>query len=340
MVGRNNNLRRERVQLTLDQAVDHYLTAITLEGKSPETVLWHRKKLTRFAAFMRNGESPVGVCGLTLDDGRAFVKSLMEQETRYASHPLRHEAQGGLAPQTVHGFVRSIRTFASWLQDEGYTEDNVFGRLKPPKVPQVLIEPLTEDEIRLLLVAISQDTPEGARNYAIILLFLDTGVRLSELVQLKISGIDFGAGEFKVLGKGGKERIVPMGLATRRAVIRYIEHFRPQPVNSQENRLFLTVAGDPISRDSIAKMLERLGRRTGITRLHPHLLRHTFAVRYLLNGGDVFTLQKILGHTTLDMTRRYVTLANRDVKDKHRQYSPIDNLGLVKQRRGRPKRNL
>jgi site-specific recombinase XerD len=177
-------------------------------------------------------------------------------------------------------------------------------------------------------------------NYAIVLLFLDTGIRLSELVQLNVSGIDFGAGEFRVLGKGGKERIVPMGLATRRAIIRYVEHFRPQPVALQEDRLFLTVAGDPISRDSIAKMLERLGRRVGVTRLHPHLLRHTFAVRYLINGGDVFTLQKILGHSTLDMTRRYVTLANRDVKDKHRQYSPVDNLGLVKRKRGRPRRVL
>ncbi|MBN1887194.1 MAG: tyrosine-type recombinase/integrase [Thermoflexales bacterium] len=324
--------------LMLNQAIDYYLTAITLEGKSPETVVWHRKKLTKFSAFIQNGGSPPKVCDFTLDDGRAFVKLLMEQETRYTDHPLRHETQGGLAPQTVHGFVRSIRTFASWLQEEGYTEDNVLRRLKPPKLPQVLIEPLNEDEIRRVLVVIPQDTPEGVRNYAIVLLFLDTGIRLSELTGLKISDVDFAAGQLKVFGKGGKERIVPMGLTVRRAVIRYLEHFRPQPVNPQEDRLFLTVAGDPISRDSVAKVLERLGRRTGITRLHPHLLRHTFAVRYLLNGGDVFTLQKILGHTTLDMTRRYVTLANQDVKDKHRQYSPVDNLGLVKRRCGRPKK--
>jgi site-specific recombinase XerD len=299
-------------------------------------VVWHRKKLARFSAFMQNG-TPTRVRDITLDDGRAF-KSLMEQKTRYADHPLRHEAQGGLAPQTVHGFVRSVRTFASWLQEEGYTEDNIFRRLKPPKLPQVLIEPLSEDEIRRVLVVIPQDTPEGVRNYALVLLFLDTGIRLSELVGLKISEIDFAAGQLKVFGKGGKERIVPMGLTARRAIIRYLEHFRPQPVNPQEDRLFLTMAGDPISRNSVAKVLERLGRRTGLTRLHPHLLRHTFAVRYLVNGGDVFTLQKILGHTTLDMTRRYVTLANQDVKDKHRQYSPVDNLGLVKRRCGRPKK--
>ena len=104
-----------------------------------------------------------------------------------------------------------------------------------------------------------------------------------------------------------------------------------------EERLFLTVAGDPVNKDSVAKIIRRLARRCKITRLHPHLLRHTFAVRYLINGGDVFTLQKILGHSTLDMTRRYVTLASGDVKEKHRMYSPIDNLGLVERKRGRPK---
>jgi len=172
------------------------------------------------------------------------------------------------------------------------------------------------------------------------LLFLDCGIRLSELVNLKISDIDFSAGQFKVLGKGAKERIVPMGLTTRRALIRYMEHYRPQPVNPQENRLFLTMAGDPISRDSVTKIIERLARRTNVTRMHPHLLRHTFAVRYLVNGGDVFTLRKILGHSTLEMTRKYVTLASGDVKEKHRQYSPVDNLGLVERKRGRPKSAL
>lgn len=118
-------------------------------------------------------------------------------------------------------------------------------------------------EIHRLLIVIPQDTPEGARNHAIMLTFLDTGVRLSELVNLKIPDIDFVGGQFKVFGMGAKERIVPMGLATRRAIIRYKDHFRP-PVNPTEERLFLSVSGEPISKDSVEKVVQRLARRAQI----------------------------------------------------------------------------
>jgi site-specific recombinase XerD len=123
-------------------------------------------------------------------------------------------------------------------------------------------------------------------------------------------------------------------------LIRYLEQARPEPVNPAEERVFLTAAGLPISKDSVEKIIQRLAKRTGITRLHPHLFRHTFAIRYLVNGGDVFTLQKILGHASLDMTRKYVTLANADVKEKHILYSPVDHLGLAEYRRGRPRRKM
>ena len=329
--------RRENMSLELPQAIDYFCTSMTLEGKSPETIVWHRKKLPAFAQFLQQRGHSLKVIDLDLDDARSFIKDLMERKTRYSAHVLRKEIEGGLAISTIHGYTRSLRTFSSFLEREGHTDCNIFAGLKPPKLPQILIEPLTEDEIRKILLAIPQDTPEGARSYAIVLLFLDTGIRLSELINLRISQIDWAGGQFKVFGKGSKERIVPMGIAARRAVMRYKDHYRSEPVNPNEACLFLTMAGQPISKDSVEKLVQRLARKADIPRLHPHLMRHTFAVRYLINGGDVFTLQKILGHTTLDMTRRYVTLANSDVKDKHRQYSPIDNLGLAERRRGRPK---
>ena len=326
------------MELTFARAKENFLAALALEGKSPETVLWHNKKLSAFLNFMQPNGSQVKICELTLDDARRFIRSLMERKTKYPDHKFHREIEGGLAPQTIHGFVRSLKTFASWLVEEGYTEEHLLGRLQPPKVPQILIEPLTEDEIRRLLTAIPQDTLEGVRNFAILLSFLDTGIRLSELVNLEVCHIDFGEGQLKVLGKGAKERIVPMGLNARRALLRYKEHARPQPSRANEPCMFLNMAGDPITKDAVEKLMQRLSRRASIPRLHPHLLRHTFAVRYLMNGGDVFTLQKILGHASLEMTRKYIALASGDVKEKHRQYSPVDNLGVIEKKRGRPRR--
>jgi site-specific recombinase XerD len=205
-------------------------------------------------------------------------------------------------------------------------------------VPKVLIEPLNEDELRKITLCIPQHTADGARNFAIVLTFVDTGVRLAELVNLKLEDIDFGVGRFTVFGKGGEERSVPIGITAKRAMVRYIEHFRPEPVNPRQGQLFLTGAGNPLSRNSVSRLVGRLAKRADVPRLHPHLFRHTFAVRYLVNGGDVFTLQKILGHESLEMTRRYVKLASVDVVERHRICSPVDNLGIAYQKQGRPKR--
>ena len=330
--------RRNITMPTIEQAVSNYVTAMTLEGKSPAYTDWLRRRLGDFAKFFQASQGQARIDSLTIEDGRAFVKYLMERKQRYIGHKLRNEIEGGLAPTTIHGYVRALRSFSSWLSNEGHTDENIFVGIKPPKLPQTLINPLSEDEIRKLLLAVQRDTLEGTRNYAILLMFLDAGVRLSELINLKLGDVDFGVGQFKVFGKGAKERLVPLGQTAKKALIRYVERARPDPVNPTEQRVFLTVSGLPISKDSVAKVIQRLAKRTGISRLHPHLFRHTFAVRYLINGGDVFTLQKILGHSSLDMTRKYVTLASTDVKQKHILFSPIDHLGLAEFRRGRPKR--
>lgn len=154
------------MSITLNQAVENYLTELALEGKSPDTILWHRKKLTALCAFMKNGGEPPLIRDLTIDDVKSVVKSLMERKTRYDHRVFRREMEGGLAPQTIHGFVRSLRAWASWLFREGYTDEHILADLKPPKLPQILIQPLTEDEIRRLLILIPQHTAEGARSHA------------------------------------------------------------------------------------------------------------------------------------------------------------------------------
>lgn len=332
-------LRENRMQITLAQAVQNYLTVIKLEGKSPATIRWHRRKLKALLEFLQEGaEWELTVQEFNLDAARSFIQMLMDRKTRYPNHPKREQKKGGLSPSTINGFARSLKAFSTWLHEDGYTETNILARMKAPKVPKILIEPLNEDELRKILLCIPQHTPEGARNFAVVLTFLDTGIRLGELVTLKLEDVDFGLGQFKVFGKGAEERSVPIGTTAKRAVIRYLEHYRPESVNPQSEVLFLNTAGRPLTRNGVSQMLRRIAKKVDIPRLRPHLLRHTFAVRYLINGGDVFTLQKILGHKSLEMTRRYVKLASVDVMDRHRMCSPVDNLGIGHRKLGRPKR--
>jgi integrase/recombinase XerD len=214
----------------------------------------------------------------------------------------------------------------------------VMRRLKLPQLPNTNPEPLSEEEIQRVLKASLQETDEKLRNFAMFMLFLDTGIRLGELVSLKLSKIDFALGEMTVFGKGRKERKVPIGTQAKRALMDYVTIQRPDPVNPQhEDIVFLNADGFPITHDAVEKVFLRVKRAADVPKFHPHVCRHTFSVRYLMNGGDAFSLQKILGHTSLEMTRRYVNLASGDIKDKHRRFSPMDNLNFQGNRRGRPK---
>ena len=137
-------------------------------------------------------------------------------------------------------------------------------------------------------------------------------------------------GLLKVMGKGKKERIVPMGSNAQRALQRYLFRYRPKPLHLGINNAFLSVLGKPLTENSIKLIFSRLAKKSGVSRLHAHLCRHTFATRFLINGGDVFTLQQILGHSTLEMVSRYVNLAANHVLIQHQRFSPLDRLNMRK----------
>jgi site-specific recombinase XerD len=135
-------------------------------------------------------------------------------------------------------------------------------------------------------------------------------------------------GYLKVMGKGKKERIVPIGNNAQRVLQRYLFRFRLKPINPVIDNVFLSTSNKPITENSMKLMFARLSQRSGVCRLHAHLCRHTFATRFLINGGDVFTLQQILGHSSLEMVRNYVNLASSHIAVQHRKFSPLDHLNL------------
>jgi len=256
---------------------------------------------------------------------REYILHLQKRK-KFEDHPITPQRDELLSPVSINCYVRSFRSFFSWLYRESYTDENQLAKLKPPKFPQKLVDPLTDIELAAIVSAIDGHTSWGARNISIILLLLDGGLRFTEVLTLEMSHLHIEECYVKVMGKGQKERIVPFGSSSQKALMKCIFHFRLEPLT--DDRVFLNLDGGPMTAAVLKLMIQRLGQVSGVPRLHAHLLRHTFAVNYLMNGGDVFTLQQILGHTTLEMVRHYINLANAHVMTQHKRFSPVDRMNL------------
>ena len=189
------------------------------------------------------------------------------------------------------------------------------------------------EEIKKIFSGINANTTLGARNTALLSLMLDTGLRLSETANLSEADVHLEEHYVKVLGKGGKERIVSFGVACQRAILHYYHHFRVVPAHNRVGTFFLTIDGYPLSSDGIKSYVTRLSKSVGIPRLHPHLLRHTYATWFLLNGGDIFLLKQNLGHSTLVMVQHYLHIASRRAAVQSQAFSPLDRFNVKDSRR-------
>jgi len=303
-------------EIELGNLILHFSQSNKAESKSGKTISWYEEMLNSFISFLASLGMNVLLSEFNINSAREFV--INEQER-------------GLSPYTVRGKVRALKAFASWLHREGYTSDNVLFNLKLPKAPINLIEPLTESEVNQLINYQNPLTALGCRNTALLVLLLDTGLRLNELCGLKYEDTHIEEGYLKVLGKGAKQRLVPIGGLTQKVLWRYTLHFRPEPLVNTNSVLFLTLAGETLSANAVKLLLKRWGKNAGVPRLHAHLCRHTFATNFINHDcGDVFRLQQILGHTTLEMVRKYVHYASDQAMINGKYSSPVDLMGLRK----------
>jgi integrase/recombinase XerC/integrase/recombinase XerD len=298
----------------LGKLLEHYIQCLKSEGKSPKTISWYGEMLCVFIKYLESsGNSPVLV-NFSLANVRDFVV---------------YEQNRELSPYTVQARVRALKAFNSWLLSEQYTEENILAKLKMPKAPVKMVEPLTPDEINKLITAQNSLTAIGSRNIAILITLLGIGIRESELSNLHFEDAHIEQGYLKVMGKGAKERVVPVGGLGQKVLWRYFFHFRPEPINETNNYLFLTLDGKKLEPNAIKLLLKRWGKKAGVSRLHAHLCRHTYATDFLIyNCGDVFRLQQILGHTTLEMVRKYVHYASAHTLIQGNVTSPVDRMNI------------
>jgi site-specific recombinase XerD len=315
--------------IELNALAQYYELYNRTEGKSTKTISWYNMVLRQFHHFLVENKKSTILGKLDETTAREFILFFQEKH-RWQDNPHVPPQSSKLAAISNQTYVRALRAFFNWLNKEGYTAENRLAKLKPPKAPTRVVDILTSDEISRILGCLDTDTWSGARDYAIVILLLDTGLRSSELTGLEPEEVNMESGYLKVLGKGGKERVVPFRASAQKAILRYLFHFRSEPFSSMVKGLFLTLDGRPLTYNGLKMIFSRIAHMSRVKRLHPHLCRHTFATHYLINGGDVFSLQQILGHTTLEMVRRYVSLASSHVTIQHRKFSPMDRFALSK----------
>lgn len=291
-----------------DAAKTLFLRRCLVRNLTTETMRYYREVLTDL-------ESRMDKHGIT---GPASVsKTLLEDE-------ILAMRDAGLSDATIRSRLRGWRAYFNFLRDEGIIADAPTDGVVIAKSGEKVIETFSKPQIKSLLDAPDRDTFTGYRDYVIMLTLLDTGMRVSELEGIQISNIDWSLRTIKVFGKGRKERVVPF----QETLAKHLRQYVKIRGLLDHDTLFVNIDNRPMARRSIQERISSYGKMAQITnvRVSPHTFRHTFARMYIMNGGDVFSLQKILGHTTLDMVRKYVNLWGTDIAKKHAQYSPLERL--------------
>ena len=227
----------------------------------------------------------------------------------------------------VNHHIKVLKILFKFMVEEGVINENPSKNISWIKTDQTAIATFSNEQIMAMLeVTKHQMDFPGIRNYALITLLYDTGCRISELLELRIDDIQLDEKILKVKGKGGKRRVVPFGDRSLIGLVKYLN--RRTTLFGKDGVLFLTKFGAPLTRRMTNKIIERIGAKAKVenVRLSAHTFRHTFAKSWLMNGGDIFSLQKILGHKTLDMVRLYVNVTFKDIQSQHSKFSPGDNL--------------
>lgn len=230
----------------------------------------------------------------------------------------------GAKETSINSRLRAVRAFFNYLARENMIAENPADGLQLVKAKKEIIETFTKEQVKDLLRQPNQSTFTGFRDYTLILLLLETGIRVRELVEITLDDIRWEDGQIRINGKGFKERLVPIQATMRKQLRRYLAIRGETPCES----LFVTIDDSPITIRQVQNRIKKYGRMANIqnVRCSPHTFRHTFAKMSVQNGADVFSLQKVLGHTSLEMVRNYVNLFSSDVMDAHKKFSPLEKL--------------
>jgi integrase/recombinase XerD len=288
--------------------VDRFLTHLSVErGVSPNTVRAYSADLKRYLEWAeRHGQDPIGL------NHRQLRRYLAELD------------RAGYARRTVARRLSAVRSLFAFLVAEGLAPSDPSTVLATPKIPSRLPRIVPNEVLDALLEAPDVSTPTGMRDSAILELLYASGARVSELSDLTLGSLDLAQGQITLMGKGSKERLVPIHRAAAGKLRLYLAEGRPRLVHAVASEaVFLSARGRPLSADAIRRIFKRyLDQIGGAHSLSPHAMRHTFATHLVEAGADLRSVQELLGHVALSTTQIYTHLSMKRVQDVHRSAHP------------------
>ena len=290
------------------QAFENYLNYLQVErGLSPNTLEAYRRDIEVFLDFVRSKEWK--------------LKRLKKQEL---SQFIQH-LYGNLSPRSVRRKISSLRSFFTFLLMDGYVQHDPTETLESPRVWFSLPKYLTEEEVEGLLGGPNLNSPHGLRDRAMLELLYATGLRVTELIRLQTGEVNFEGGFLRAMGKGSKERIVPLGTSAMQYLQFYLGEARSYFLRRHRSSrfLFLTQQGGPMTRQNFWILVKRYASESGIEKvISPHVLRHSFATHLLENGADLRAVQMMLGHADISTTQIYTHVTRERLKQVYDKHHP------------------
>ncbi|RWZ60200.1 site-specific tyrosine recombinase XerD [Halobacillus fulvus] len=290
-------------------ALDDFFHYLTVErGLSPNTIQSYKRDLNQYHMFMIQEENLDNWDHVTRANVMKFMYALNDK---------------GRSPATVARILSSIRLFHQFLVREKVTNQDPSLHIETPKKERKLPKVLSSEDVEKLL-SVSGTDPLDTRNRAMLEMLYATGLRVSELVSLKVGDLHLTMGFVRCLGKGSKERIIPLGDMAKDAIEQYLAKGRNALVKKKSTEeLFVNHHGNRLSRQGFWKILKAVAREVGVTKeLTPHTLRHSFATHLLENGADLRAVQEMLGHSDISTTQIYTQVSKTRLKDVYRSYHP------------------
>lgn len=318
--------------MEMQSAFDYFISAKIAEGCRPRTITDYTNSWRYFTNWLKeNGYQSEHIHEITTEIVRKYIHYSSTEAPRFKGHPLIQNDQGmGLSPATINMRIRALKaTFNFWV-NEGFLMRSPVDNIKIQKDDEDKIESFSDEQINLLLGACDQRTYVGFRDYVFQVFLLDSGCRMNEALSIRRQDVDLKTRCIELEGrfnKNRKARIIPLSHTTVKLLYELIEENRTHFPDAE--KVFLSCYGEELRDTQMNKRLKYYGDVTGVgkeIRTTAHTWRHTSARNYILNGGDPFTLMRLLGHSSIQMVRRYIQMTENDVKIQHDKFSPVNKL--------------